>query len=490
MSRVRLVSDIAPTTSLTAGIVLDRILRHLPPDLDVVGTFLIGDWQQNYYLSERVDTSISKWCRKPQEYWPKKFSPQFLRNLGEHLSGIESRKILEAVLLEESRIKSDHIIVVIQGQTSIRIFNGLHEAGLPVSSIHWDPWSWWAREKSVPNSFNKEISRFESNLRKTRMHLLPSMNFGNLLNIDKKDFSVLYPFVSSFLNKEFNVGNTLRIAFSGQSYAMKEIKSFVEFLNHQKWKIGTRNIELHVFGLNGVQEHPKIIHHGWIEAEELVKKLQHCEMAFLPYPSSKEMLEVAQNSFPSKLATYVSASLPVIYIGPYDASVAPILESVGIVLPLGEKSSWQKILEVNSERNFEKELKSAYENFFSEEKFVNTLTAWLCANGLEGNAQKQYHYLHNKQVEVRDLDRIPIVKYLSHQYGKHLNRSSRLISKFMNLPFGLIRAFINYILKLLGYMWRISHMTHKGHSVKILLFSLASKRLFLLKVLKRKFRHD
>ena len=344
-------------------------------------------------------------------------------------------------------------------------------------------------------------------MNKKGVHLLPSENFGNLLNLKPESFTVLYPFVSAIHSKNHKESETLKIAFSGQSYSVNEIEMFLCFLRRQNYRIAGKRVELHVFGFNNLPKNDShIINHGWIDSAKLVPKLGLCDVAFLPYPSNKEMLEVSLNSFPSKLATYISASLPVIYLGPPESSVMPFMDEIGIVLPVNNDSEWCNILEAKLDLNFDKQIKDVYNNFFSEDKFVRTLDIWLKRNDMNLPFEGKNQDLILKPILIRDLEQASSGIYLSITFGRAFSRILNVPKKIARDPIALVRAFsrvlsvpkkmargpIALVSKLLSFaieckniLIRMSEADRKFDTAILAITILLSKRMNLIRVIRK-----
>ncbi len=421
LSKIRIVTDIAPTDSLTAGIVLEQILMSFPINVDVALDVLVDDGLPNYKVSEYLSPEFGTWHRKPQELWPRSRYFKPFRNLGEIFAKHDTVRIIKHILINESRNKSDFIVVVIQGQTTIRVAAALINQGYKVSTIHWDPWSWWAREKSVPTKFSKEVDLLNKSLTNGGVHLLPSTGFKEALCLNDDQGLILYPHVGKFIT-EHEAHFKYRIVFIGQNYSKKEIDQFINYLEDKVWILNGLEVELHVYGNTFTHNSPQVINHGWCNYKDLPSQISKYDAAFLPYPRDSVFKDVAIQSFPSKFATYVTANLPIIYLGPIYSSFAHLIQENGVSLETIDLESWELgITELRknrpsiSEKNF-----AIYEKLFSFETQNSTVEKWLELN-LERRVQKNPKAKNLRtEFKVRDFNRTINASLYSKNFAKIL----------------------------------------------------------------------
>jgi hypothetical protein len=311
MPRILIISDVLPTDSHTAGIVLNQFINFLPANFEILTYNIQSDGLETYSVSNRV-TGKMKWTRKPQENWR---APRILLNFLDSLSAHETNFIIKDIVREVSRQSPDLIYLVMQGQTMFRIAVGLNKAGIEFSTFHWDPLSWWLHHNKGPKKLEKLLSSVTPILNSSGYHLLPSPKYAEYLKLTLNNYSV-FNLSHALLEKNNKpVDGLMRICFSGQAYAKKELDFFVEVLDKCNWTLTDLKVELHVFGNAFLGDSKNIIHHGWVEPSKLVKQLSVFDCGLLPYPSENEFKEVSNYSFPSKFSTYIAASLPVLFIG-------------------------------------------------------------------------------------------------------------------------------------------------------------------------------
>jgi hypothetical protein len=181
--------------------------------------------------------------------------------------------------------------------------------------------------------------------------------------------------------------NSLRFVMVGQTYARQSILKFLTFISNEN-QVNRKNIELHYFGNNFqfisdlcFQENISsdfIVDHGYIDASSLVEKIRNYDAAFLPY-FGLEKLNVARQSFPSKFAVYVSAELPIFYVGYCQNRVSQIIISnqIGACFEnFSEISSedLEEFIRTVSESVFKDRVRLTYAKYFSKEIFLSKLS--------------------------------------------------------------------------------------------------------------------
>ncbi len=311
MPRFLLITDVLPSTKHTAGLVLDQFFNHLPLNYELVTYNIQSTTLPTYDVSPRI-TGKMRWTVKPAELW---LAPKPVKIWLEKLANFEAKLITKDIIREISQQLPDCIFVVLQGQTMFRIAIQLHRDGIEFSTFHWDPLSWWQIHNKSPKSILQLREEVVPALNSGGVHILPSANFAEYLQLDSKNYVVLNLAQKGMESERTEKSNLFRVCFSGQSYAKKEIDFFINSMEQVEWKIDDFEVQLHVFGNAFLGESSNIFHHGWMDPSNLIKQLSNYDCALLPYPSDQEFNEVAKYSFPSKFSTYIAASLPVLFIG-------------------------------------------------------------------------------------------------------------------------------------------------------------------------------
>jgi glycosyltransferase involved in cell wall biosynthesis len=383
VSRILLICDILPTSSHTAGIVLKQFLSHFPAQNEIHTYNVHSDGIVSYTVSERVTGSM-RWTRKPQEEWK---APNFLKVFLEGISSREAIKIADDILKEISRQKPDHIIIVIQGQTMIRIANELRKHEIEFSTIHWDPFSWWMYHNKIPKRLESIHNELVQNLSRMKVHLVPSTNYANYLKLPENNFQVIGLAQENFLNSNDHADGVYRFVFSGQMYAKKELLFFIEYLDQIDWKIQDLKLELHIYGSNLNSKHENVFWHGWVVPEKLQRELVRYDCAVLPYPSDEPLKETAANSFPSKLVTYIGADLPVLYLGstthPFNKDLLSNISLAIINDPASLQGAIQRCMSLGG--TYSKIREQLFTKYFSSEAQKIAVHKYLERSGLDSS---------------------------------------------------------------------------------------------------------
>jgi hypothetical protein len=312
MPSILLITDVLPSSKHTAGIVLHQFFAQIPLNYELLTYCVHSDSLPSYEVSERINGKM-RWSRKPSELW---LLPGFLKSMFEKISERDTRNISKDINEQISRIKPDLVFLVLQGQTMFRIGLELFKAGVQFSTFHWDPLSWWLHHNKSPNQNLQLLDKIRPALNSGGVHILPNSSFAKYLGLASDNYVVLNLAHEKVERNREEMDNILRVCFSGQAYAAKEIEFFIKTLDSVAWKVDGFTVELHVFGNSYFGTCPQIFYHGWIEPKNLIDRISIYDCGLLPYPSEKAFEEVSKYSFPSKLSTYVAANLPVIYLGP------------------------------------------------------------------------------------------------------------------------------------------------------------------------------
>ena len=327
MAYFHLISDMAPTSEYTAGIVLEQLINQL--DGSRVDLSILFDRNiVNYRVSRSSTIGNVTWFVKPNENW--KRVPASIATLGEYFANAEADQIIEKLMAAISRNRPSHLIFVIQGQTMIRIAQELSKIGIPYTLIHWDPWTWWSREKRIPSHISSQLEIAYLKLSASGYNLLPSPQFGQDLDLNESQIKVLFPAIDVVKIRNLIEKPVIQLVFIGQAYAINQILSVIAALDQLGWKVDGRVIELHTFGLKPLPlVRPGIHFHGWINYLTIPDRIKEFDVALLPYPTTEEIPDAYRLSFPSKLVQYIASLIPILYVGPDQSSVATLVDECG-----------------------------------------------------------------------------------------------------------------------------------------------------------------
>jgi hypothetical protein len=116
------------------------------------------------------------------------------------------------------------------------------------------------------------------------------------------------------------------IGYAGKPNFTTEFTAFLRALASINWQIDGRQVELHFSGsdlmLTKIDFSTQVHYYGWQTDESLLEMLYKSDLLYLPlHMSTTEYLSLFSHlSFPTKLATYVTAGKPIFYHGPRDGS--------------------------------------------------------------------------------------------------------------------------------------------------------------------------
>ena len=332
-----ILTDCLPSPDSTAGTVIRKMIEHLPMHWEVQ-VFVI----RNPYLPKEDVPLLHgvgvKVFSEPQSDWRKTMVP-FVRYLGESLALKECENVVQKIQRHLSETSPDFIFVIPQthivSRVAVRLLQS-HPKAVWVA-MQTDYHDWWARERGLSRKSAKVFeTEWQAIFCKSDKLVLPSERASELFSGCSGEKLVLYPTFETTSDSKEKLRDEpsdeiIRIAFAGQDYALLEISNFVAELEARSWTLLGKKVELHHFGrTQSKSKSPNYVLRGKVPARELLSSLSEFDFAFLPYPRSPEMAVVSRTSFPSKLALYVEAGLPVVYSGPSDSAVWEFIEKYQI----------------------------------------------------------------------------------------------------------------------------------------------------------------
>jgi len=433
MTRILLITDVAPSPDFTAGIVLEQILKYMPENIEVSCFTFKNDNLPNYSLSKKLLAHSSYVTRKPNEDWNKMLFGRAASNIGEKFASKESIAITSEILRIASYSRFDHILVVIQGQTSIRVFNSLIANGLSASTLHWDMWDWWESANKVPRSFRRQVQLMLQNIKNQGVHIFPSHEFAERMEITSDSSLTLYPcmterFVGNDLEPVLLQSQPIDIVFLGQHYAEKEIQLFLAFMQEISWKIGDRKFRLHAFGSRLNTSDPNVINHGWVNYERLPSLISKYHIAFMPYPRDESFKVIVETSFPSKLISYISAGLPILAFGPKEFSAKNLINRIGCNVTSHDVTEFLQCVEqiLANYPELKKETENVYNEKFSPTAFSAVIESWLNRTGLGPVINPSYTLSRDLDARVQDLEFVRAGPRLSINFRRMFKIKDRL----------------------------------------------------------------
>jgi hypothetical protein len=448
MAYFHLISDMAPTTEYTAGIVLEQLMNQLDGsrvDLSIlVDTHIV-----NYRVSRSSTIGNVSWFVKPNENWER--VPAGVARLGEYFANAETNHIIKELMASISRNRPDHLIFVIQGQTTIRIAQELSKIGIPFTLIHWDPWTWWSREKRIPSHLSSQLEIAYSKISTSGYNLLPTPQFGQDLDLNESQMKVLFPAIDIVQTRNSTEKPLIQLVFIGQAYAINEIRSVIAALDQLGWKVDGRGIELHTFGQDPLPFlRPGIHFHGWINYLNIRDRIKEFDVALLPYPSPKDVPDVHRLSFPSKLVQYIASLVPILYVGPEQSSVASLVDqcghSLGSSFSAAEFSAALVDLRINHLK-IQSNMRRIHADKFSKAAQAEVVSQWLSDIGVTKDFDVSQRPPKGLRIRLYPHVRISI-RYKSIHLAKLFQiRPNLILTKFRNISIRRIKSLIKLILK-------------------------------------------
>jgi hypothetical protein len=408
MKKTLIVGDVWACDSLTAGIALKKFIFSIS-NFTEVSTFILIDRSLSKQIPNPIGCGKNFYISKPNEFWDgPRLMHRILSPLISYFTFREIGKIKSHLNEVIDELKPDHIIFVLQGQSAIILAKEMVVQGFSYSTITWDPWSWWTITHQVPRKIDAYVRKSLIDIYERGRHLVPTMTYSKVNGISENSFQVVYfPELPSDLKKSLEFPKVqIHIVFSGQNYASKELSIFIDALSAISWRFESKEIYLNIVGAKISHSSPNIINHGWVDHSRLPSFLAQFTIAFLPYPTDSTLSEVSEQSFPSKVSSYASAGLPIIYLGPKGTEVLDVISS--FATPLQVLNDHVLNLE-NVLRKIDSnylDLSGAavrsYLKYFSYSSFDSNLSDWgnavnlkLVQQALASEITKSSHSYHN-----------------------------------------------------------------------------------------------
>ena len=117
------------------------------------------------------------------------------------------------------------------------------------------------------------------------------------------------------------------VGYAGTMYARQEWNSFLRALERARWRFEGRPVRIRYMGPKRppLRIGAPIEVLGYRSPDETVRLLAECTFGYVPYWLCSNYEIATRLSFPSKLAAYASAGLPVFFHGPEPSSVTRFL---------------------------------------------------------------------------------------------------------------------------------------------------------------------
>jgi hypothetical protein len=123
-------------------------------------------------------------------------------------------------------------------------------------------------------------------------------------------------------------GAAFVIAVCGNVYAGVEFRALLAGLDRLGWSVGGRPVVLRVIGEVAPEMGPlpdQVTVTGWLPYAESLARLGDADLGYCPYWFDPAYRRIVSTSFPSKLISYLSCGVPVLYHGPREGTPAAFL---------------------------------------------------------------------------------------------------------------------------------------------------------------------
>jgi hypothetical protein len=211
---------------------------------------------------------------------------------------------------------------------------------------YWDPFTWWAREHNLTNLTRKrtlECYRIIDN--RADKILVPSEGMADAIDsgmkadvLANRKINTLFIPVHDLPSEQDIPKDILikmsqydvKIVFAGSLYALFEFGLLIKALDSIAWKDKDKKIGLFAIGSTLIPEEFERSHVHKIPRVSESRAdsiLMAADLLFLPYPLNSA--DIAKQSFPSKLSTYVGIEQPLLVIASANSSLVEFLKSHG-----------------------------------------------------------------------------------------------------------------------------------------------------------------
>jgi hypothetical protein len=404
--KVLLLTDIPPTKEFTAGLVLDQLCRFMP--LDSLCCFAIVNPELNLQMPGDLSSIPILFRPKPNENWAW-LGTGHAAAIAVWLCEQWTKRFPVNSLLREAiefgrQERVDRIWAVLQGQTIIRLAGLVAEhLQVPLYTQVWDPFSWWASANNLDHRTTREVSAtFDVDIRRSAGCATASPTMAELFRrkygVKTVALMASHPrSVARLPSASIGSEQALLIGMAGQFYAANEWRALIHALNCAGWQIAGRTVRITVVGPQEppTPATPHLEYLGWKTQAHAIEILSRCDILYCPYPFDFQRKEVAELSFPSKLALYFATGRPTVFHGPDYSSPHHYLQQTGAALCCSriEASAIYNELErlVTDRKLYKAIARSAHDAFLSDfnlEKMARTFADFI---GLPVPEQMELH---------------------------------------------------------------------------------------------------
>lgn len=337
---IMLLSDIPPCKNYTAGIVENIMIDFLLEAGHSVCCFVVKNKDVDpIFPKDKLETVKTKTVDKPRENWGHHRFSKTVSRVGEcYVNTFQLPEIRREAVDFAKKNQVDLIWGIAQGQTMIKLIQPVAKGiGKPYTVQIWDPPSWWFSENKVDQKTQKKVlDEYAKMIHNSQCCIAASWAMAEKyseLYKPKECIPVILGFQEpdlSEVKRKSRDSDTFVIALTGQMYSITEIYVLIDALHVLNWEYNGKKIILRFYGrqivLHFVQP-AQVESRGWMEQDEMIRELaSETDLLYCPYWFSPEYEDPARLSFPSKLSTYLTTHVPVLFHGPDYASPRKFLE--------------------------------------------------------------------------------------------------------------------------------------------------------------------
>lgn len=327
MKKTLILTSTVPGSGGVGDIYIKNIISDLDKSLFV--RFSIVKKQSTKFDSiwEGIDSQVIQIDKSHYPIMSTYYLTKFLKS--------DMQEIASKLILFIQREHIDKIWVTLSSPEIIMLISDIgKKTGVKIYTTIWDVPEYLLQNLHVdPVLSNIIMDKFEVVLNDSYKVSVIEEGMRDYLNEKIRSKSIIvrngvdYPFIDT-VNKRNN--SSIRIVFAGSIYAKKEWNSLVESLKKCDFKINGKLVELVCIGKiprYGIKKDSRIDFKGFMSNEDVLTILSSCDIGYVPYWFSKNKNIVVKTSFPGKIASYVAASLKILFHGPEISSVRHYIDS-------------------------------------------------------------------------------------------------------------------------------------------------------------------
>jgi len=332
--KILLLTDMPPCTNYTAGLVLDRLVRFLPPEQIAICSVI--NHVLNPIIPKELEIIPSLQLVKPIEMAPISRGGKAGKLINFSFELMQAMRVqyllLPQIINFAKQQKIDALWVVLEGQTMVRLARLLsNKLSLPLFTQVWDPFEWWLRANKIDRftqqrlladfdyavKYSKSCATASWAMSKNYLHKYGVPSIPVIASLPRELSKA--PATTLHAREEFI------ITIAGQFYAKDEWDCLIAALDQTKWCIAGKRIRIRVLGAQfqiSSQHSVNIEYLGWQAQEAVIDLLADSDLLYMPYWFSDQYYLESTNSFPSKLISYFASGRPVFCHAPYYSSPA------------------------------------------------------------------------------------------------------------------------------------------------------------------------